>query len=471
MKIAFSASEVVPFAKTGGLADVCGSLPLALEHFGADVSVFMPYYKCVNEAGYQIDKIFDDLYTAKIGKNVKVYFIKNDHFYFRDGLYGSPQGDYLDNLERFKFLCKKSLEFLKILNFKADVFHCNDWQSALIPVYIKERFNFDSFYHGMKSLLTIHNIAYQGVFPKEQFSSLELHSRLFSPQNFEFYSRVNLLKAGIIFSDKVSTVSQQYAREIQTKEFGWGLENIMKSNAHKLVGIMNGVDYAVWNPALDNMINENYTPQNYKEIKQNNKMDLQKELGLPVNKDIPVYGFVGRLSHQKGIDLMINTLYGVHDMNVQVIIQGVGSEDYARRLRELEYRFPQKIRAVIKFGEHIAHQIYAGSDFFLMPSLFEPCGLSQLISLKYGTIPIVYKTGGLIDTIKSIKDNQDFANGFSFDRFNNHEFYSVIKWAESVFYDKPQLEKMINNAFNSDFSWDKSAKEYFKLYQSLHNLG
>ena len=456
MKIVFCSSEVFPFAKTGGLADVCGALPLALSALGIEVSIFLPRYRCVSDEDFHIERINDYLSQTKLGQNISVYFIENKAFYDRDGLYGTTAGDFSDNLERFQYFCRHVLSSLTELGFQPDIIHCHDWQTALIPVYLKE----DASFKKTKSLLTIHNLAYQGVFSKKEFSKLKVKHIGFHP-NFEFYDQINLLKAGLIYSDRVTTVSPRYAKEIETPEFGCGLDGVLRHRKDEIVGILNGIDTKVWDPATDKLIFRPYSRDHCIEAKGENKKSLQKRLELPVDADIPVFGFVGRLSHQKGMDLIFESAKQLLSLPAQFIFHGVGDEKHKIQLKALARKHPENAAACLEFDEQTAHQIYAGSNFFLMPSIFEPCGLSQMISLRYGTLPIVFNVGGLADTIKHE------INGLVFTKYTAKDFVDVVKEALRIFNDGGRMPRLIQSAFQEDFSWDHSAKQYVKVYEQL----
>lgn len=459
MKIAFCSSEVVPFAKTGGLADVCGTLPLALEKLEQDVVIFLPAYGAIDAKKFGVQKGKDGVSRAVIGDNIAVYLIEHAGFFHRDGLYGNAAGDYPDNLERFDFFCRRTLEVIKDLNLHVDIVHCHDWQSALIPVYLKEHLRRDPFFPKMKTVLSLHNLAYQGLFPGEEFKKLSLDASLYRTI-FEFYGKVNLLKAGIMESDAVATVSPQYAREIQTEEYGCGLEGALLSRKDSLIGILNGLDYETWNPATDRYIEYNYSPAHCSP-KAANKTVLQKKHKLPVRHDIPLFGFVGRLSHQKGIDLIVSVMEDVLALDLQVVFLGVGEEKYQSLLLEWASRYPKQIAVDLQFSEQMAHHVYAGADIFLMPSIYEPCGLSQMISLRYGTIPLVYRTGGLADTVTPFDQG---GNGFVFSEYRGPAYLSAVKQAVSVYRDKERFQKMMAGAFKANFSWEDSARQYVGLY-------
>ena len=456
MKIAMVASEVVPFAKTGGLADVVGALPLVLEDCGQEVIIIMPRYKCITDDKFKTKRISKDVSSATLGKNIKVYFIENNQYFNRNGLYVDKNGDYKDNLERFAFFCRRALILLKEIGFAADILHLHDWQASLAAVYLKNLYAADPFYRKMKSILTIHNLGYQGLFPKDEFVKLGLDESVFSVSGLEFYNQVNLLKGGIIFSDFITTVSPTYAEEIQTEELGFGLQGLLRERKNVLSGIVNGLDYFVWDPNTDNLIEQNFSALHI-EDKSINKAKLQEMCGLPVNKDIPVLGIVSRLIEAKGFDILTQGLDEICKMYVQLIILGTGDLKYHKIMEAGKKKCPKKISLNLKFDDPLAHKIYAGSDIFLMLSKYEPCGLGQLISLHYGTIPLVYKTGGLADTINN-------NNGFVLDIRTKEEFLKLLKKAVSTFKDKGKWLRLINNAMKCNFSWEASAKKYIQLY-------
>lgn len=462
MKILMCASEAVPFAKTGGLADVVGALPLALEKQGIEVRVILPKYKSVNIGNLSVSSVASDIETVKIGKGIEVYLIKNDKYFNRNGLYGEPKiGDYPDNLDRFSFYSRRTLDLLKEINFKPDIAHCHDWQAALIPVYLKNLYNKkDSFYKNIKTLFTIHNLAYQGLFGKEEYEKLGLDWSLFDINGLEFYGKVNVLKGGIIFSDLINTVSSAYAKEIQAKEFGCGLEGVLGNRQKDIYGIINGLDYQVWDPAKDKYIYRMFSADTL-ENKYINKKMLQKECGLTVDEDIPLFGIVGRLAEQKGMDLIAQSMKDlIKHSHIQIVVLGTGDLRYHHLLEETAKKHPHNLCAHIKFDDFLAHKIYAASDIFLMPSRYEPCGLGQMIALKYGTIPLVFKTGGLADTINN-------ENGFVFDSYTEEAFVEMVKKALDSYRDKKKWLALVKKAFTYNFSWDESAKKYIQLYEKL----
>jgi starch synthase len=457
MKIAMCASEVVPFAKTGGLADVAGALPLALEALGQEVIIIMPRYKVIQNSKFKIQRLNDDISYSAIGKNIKVYFIENDNYFNRDDLYGDKKGDYKDNLDRFSYYSRRSLELLKEINFKADIIHLHDWQSALIAVYLKILYRDNPFYKNIKTVLTIHNIGYQGLFPKEEFPKLGLDWGLFNMEGLEFYNKINILKGGMEFCDTINTVSPTYSKEIQTPEFGFGLEGILNLRRNCVFGILNGLDYSIWNPQNDKFIAKNYSVNNI-EDKYKNKEELQKICKLPAKKDVPLFGIVSRLAQQKGLDILAEGIKEICTMNLQLVILGTGDLKYHILLKDMVKKYPKVISLHLKFDDPLAHRIYAGSDIFLMPSKYEPCGLGQMISLKYGTIPLVFKTGGLADTV-----TQD--NGFLFDSYEKEDLIKTISKTTQAFKNQKKWRGFIAKAMQCNFSWQESAKKYIQLYE------
>lgn len=461
MKVLFCASEIAPFVKTGGLADVAGALPLALDKLGVEVKMVMPKYKTATRPpGLQAAGIADDVEVAKIGKNIQVYLIKNDKYFNREGLYGDSHGDYPDNLQRFSFYCRRALELLKEINFKPDIIHCHDWQAGLIPVYLKSVYHKDGFYKHIKTLLTIHNLAYQGLFAKSEYPSLGLDWSLFNIEGLEFYGKVNILKGAVVFSDLLNTVSPAYAREIQTEEFGCGLEGVLRKRHKSLSGILNGLDYEFWNPQKDEYIYKQYAAGNLQD-KYYNKQMLAKDLGLRLNEEMPLFGIVGRLAEQKGLGLIAESMEDLVKLgDIRIVILGVGDKRSRAILEDMAKKFPRNISAHIKFDESLAHKIYAASDIFLMPSRYEPCGLGQMIALAYGSLPLVYKTGGLADTV-----NQD--NGFVFEHYSGKDFVRAVKDAVALYQNKKRWLSLARKAFSYNFSWDESAGKYVKLYEKL----
>lgn len=456
MKIALCASEMVPYAKTGGLADVVGALPLALERVGQEVIVLMPCYRSVRNGKFNIRRLKEDISYANLGKNIKIYFIENEFYFNRDGLYTDKNGDYKDNLERFSYYCKRSLRLLKEIDFIPDIIHCHDWQAALIPVYLKTAYRDDRTYKNIKTILTIHNIGYQGIFPKEQFPGLGLDWGLFNMDMLEFYGNLNLLKGGIVFSDIVTTVSLTYSKEIQGREFGFGLEGALSKRRKQLFGILNGLDYSVWNPETDELIAGKYRASDLSG-KQKDKQDLQKICGFQERPDVPLFGLVSRLVEHKGFDLITSIIETLCGLDLQMVILGMGDLKYHQILTDMADKYPENLSVHLNFDNMLAHKIYAGSDIFLMPSKYEPCGLGQMISLRYGTIPLVFKTGGLADTVTG-------DCGFVFNHYRKEDLIKTIKIAMKSFTNKNKWGRFMKNAMQCDFSWEKSATEYVRLY-------
>ena len=456
MKIAICASEVVPFAKTGGLADVAGALPLALEKENQEIIVILPRYKAIDKAKFNLKKLNTDVSYCRFGNNIKVYFIESEKYFNRDGLYGDKNGDHRDNLDRFAYYCRRSLRLLKEINFKPDIVHCHDWQSSLIPVYLKTVYNNDQFYKNIRTVLTIHNIGYQGIFPKDEFQKLGLDWDLFNMEGLEFYGQINILKGGMVFADLINTVSPTYAKEIETKEFGFGLEGVLDNRRGSVFGILNGLDYDIWNPQTDKFIAKNFSALDL-DGKIKDKEDLQATCKLPKSKNLPLFGIVSRLAEQKGFDILAEGIDEICKMGIQMVILGTGNIKYHQILEDIAKKYPKVISLHLKFDDPLAHKIYAGSDIFLMPSRYEPCGLGQLISLRYGTIPLVFKTGGLADTVNS-------SNGFVFDSYSKVGLIKAIKKASAIFSDSKKWDALRLRAMKCDFSWAVSAKKYLELY-------
>jgi len=467
MNVAFCAAEVFPLAKTGGLGDVCGALPVALRRMGVNAHVFLPHYRCVDESGFEIKKINKFFSATQLADGTEVCLIEGEKYFNRSNLYGTTDGEYKDNLDRFRFFCHQILDYLRQQKSKVDIVHCHDWHTALIPVYLKEISFKEGWFPKPKTVLTVHNLAYQGIYVNDKFQKLGLQSSLFNPQVFEFYGKLNLLKAGLIYSDEVTTVSPQYARDILTKEFGCGLEGVLRERRNKVIGIINGVDYEIWDPKIDSFLYKRYTPHNWKTAKSFNKIHLQRKLRLKENCDVPLLGFIGRLFHQKGIGLILEALKEMLTYDLQLVIQGVGDKDYVKQLKQVALENKNQLVICDKFDEQLAHQIYAGADLFLMPSAFEPCGLSQMISLKYGTVPIVFKTGGLIDTIVAFNSGTLSGNGFVFQEYSVTAFLEAVRKAIKVYQNKDLFDRLVDNGFHSDFSWDRSAIKYVEIYKKI----
>ncbi|MCM8773685.1 MAG: glycogen synthase [Candidatus Omnitrophica bacterium] len=454
MKVAFCSSEVFPFAKTGGLADVSGALPWALADEGCEIKVFMPLYK--NIKPQILNQYFG---VSKVGK-VEVIFVRNDNYFLRDALYGTPKGDYPDNLERFSFFNNQVIEIMKKINFNPDIVHCNDWQTAPLIIFLRTKYK--DVFKNAKLVLTIHNLAYQGIFPQDKFSVLGISGEYFSIQYLEFYGKINLLKGGIVFADMVNTVSPTYAKQIQTQEFGCGLEGVLREKKDRLMGILNAIDYSVWDPSKDKFIYKNYSSRNLDD-KYINKNRFQKELGLAEKKNTLLLGMVSRLAEQKGIDILSKGLEKILK-KYQVIILGLGEKKYHKILQDIEKGNKKSFVLFLKFDEELAHKIYASCDCFLLPSRFEPCGLSQMISYRYATVPIVHHTGGLADTVV---DYSDKGGGFVFKNYSEIDLINTIDRAKEVFDRKDEWLKLLKKITKYNFSWKRTAKEYINMYRII----
>jgi len=480
MKVLFLASEVAPFAKTGGLADVAGALPLALHQQGQEVAVFLPKYRMVSENGFSCESTGVKLAipvgeqaipcaiekTAFPGTDVPVYLVVCDPYFDREGLYQKNGRDYPDNLERFTLFNRAILETVKRIGFKPDVIHANDWQTALVPTYLKTLLADDPFFQGVPTLYTVHNLAYQGSFPKEQLPLMGLGPEVFSIDGLEFYGSVNLMKGGLVFADRLSTVSRRYSEEIQTEEFGCGMEGVLKARRHVLTGILNGVDYTTWNPETDSLIAKTYSAGD-RSGKAVCKQALQARYGLPQRADVPLLGVISRLADQKGFDLLAEIFDSLMAMEVQFVLLGTGDPKYHKLFEQMAKRYPDRCGIALSFDNALAHQIEAGADLFLMPSRYEPCGLNQMYSLKYGTIPVVRATGGLADTVEDFDPRTGKGNGFVFLEPEPKAFLDAIRRALRTYARKEVWDALVVRAMESDFSWDRSARQYLALYRQM----
>jgi starch synthase len=478
MKILMAASESVPLAKTGGLGDVVGALSGALNVLGADVTVVLPAYQSILDGGFSLqgtgievepalgeERVKGSVLKTTLDNGVAVYLIRQDRFFRRPQLYGTPQGDYPDNAARFAFFSKAALELSRRTG-PWEVIHCHDWQTALLPALEKIDAASRPKARKCKTVLTIHNLAFQGNFPLAASALLNLAARFLTPEYFEFYGRVNYLKGGIIFADALTTVSRKYAREILTPEYGCGLEGVLSARERDLSGILNGVDYREWNPATDPYIIRNYRPADLSG-KRACKKDLQGIFGLPLKAATPLIGIVSRLADQKGMDIILQAIEDLMSLNLQIVILGSGDEKYQTLLAELPGAHPGKIGVKIGFDNALAHKIEAGSDMFLMPSKYEPCGLNQIYSLKYGTMPIVRATGGLDDTIEDYDPVTGSGNGFKFTEYSTSALLDAVRRAIGVYGDKNAWRRVMANGMACDFSWEKPAEEYLALYRKL----
>lgn len=474
MKILYAASEAVPFIKTGGLADVAGSLPNAIKKKGQDVRVVLPYYSAINEEykkdikylmDFEVDlgwrRQYCGIMTCELN-DITYYFIDNEYYFHRNQIYGE-----YDDGERFIFFVKAIAILLKELDFKADIVHSNDWHTGLLSLFIKDFAIGDAFYKDMKTLYTIHNLKYQGVFPPSVLEELAgLSIDYFHEEGLKYYDKVNFMKAGIVYSHGFNTVSQTYADEIKIGYFGEDLDGVIRKHENKLAGIVNGIDYDFYNPNKDPHISQSYTIKTI-EDKIKNKLHLQSMYGLPEDEEVPMIAMVTRLTQAKGVDLVLYIMNQLLDKDIQFVLLGTGDPHYEYLFRDVEARYPDKFRARIYFNEKESHQIYAATDMFLMPSQYEPCGVAQLIALRYGTLPIVRETGGLKDTVTPYNEYTGEGNGFSFTNFNGEDLLNTINYALSIYEDKKTWKQLMKSAMNSKNDWDQSSEKYIELYKSL----
>ena len=477
IKILMAASEAIPYMKTGGLADVVGSLPKYFDKDGYDVRVILPNYKCMDDkllpqlkfvchfyVNLNWRRQYVGIFTSQYD-GVTYYFVDNEFYFAGD----KPYNNIYEDVEKFAFFSKAVLEALPVIDFAPDVIHCNDWQTGLLPVFLKTVYGSDNFYAGIKTVFTIHNMKFQGRWKiKEVADVTGLPEHIFNSGELEFYGEANYLKGGIVYADEITTVSPTYADEICTPEGGEGLDGLMLERRRHLRGIVNGIDYEVFNPMKDTYLDKHFSVRELSG-KIVNKRQLQAKYGLAVNKDVMLIGIVSRLTNQKGFDLVAYVMEEMlSTMNVQFIVQGTGEQQYEEMFNYFHGRYPQKLGVYIGYSEENAHEIYAGCDAFLMPSLFEPCGLSQLMSMRYGTLPIVRETGGLKDTVAAYNEYENTGDGFSFANYNAHDMLHVIKYALDVIENhKDRWQEMMQRAMRHDFSWRASAKEYEKLYDML----
>lgn len=486
MNILFATSEVSPFAKTGGLADVTEALPRALAALGHDATVFVPAYRQALNCGQPIEstsipievKVGAKHVTGTLlrshlsGSDVPVYLVQQDDYFDRPELYRENGRDYIDNCERFVFFCRAVMQAIELLDIPVDVIHCNDWQTGLIPAYLQIEHGSEPRYQKTASLLTVHNLAYQGRFWHWDMLLTGLDWRFFNWHQMEFHGELNLLKTGLVFADALSTVSPQYAKEIQSPPLGCGLEGVLRHRRDALFGILNGADYGTWNPANDPLIDTQYDASSWKTGKARCKAALQRESNLPVSSETPLIGLIGRLADQKGWDLVaevMNKWMETHD--VQWIILGTGEPKYQDLLAELSRHHPDRVAVCLEFSDQLAHRIEAGADMFLMASRYEPCGLNQLYSLKYGTVPIVHHTGGLADTITDATDghlDEGIANGFVMPAYDPTHLESTLVSACAMFHQLPdKWTRLVEIGMNQDWSWTRSANRYVDLYHRI----
>ena len=475
--VLFVSSEAVPFIKTGGLADVAGSLPKYFDKEHYDVRVMLPKYLCIPEKWRSQMKYVTHLYMDLAWRSQYVGVLEMEyagvHYYFIDNEFyfagPKPYGYIHEDIEKFAFFSKAALSAMPLLGFKPDIVHCHDWQTGLVPVYMKERFHDGEFFRDMKSIMTIHNLKFQGIWDLKKVKDITgLPPYFFTSDKLEAYGDANYLKGGIVYADAVTTVSDSYAEEIKTPFYGEHLDGLMRARSNCLTGIVNGIDYEEFNPATDTRIVSNYNQKTFRKEKPKNKKALQQELGLEVNDKKFMIGIVSRLTDQKGLDLIAYMMDQICAEDVQLVILGTGESQYENMFRHFAWKYPDRVSANIYYSEDMSHKIYASCDAFLMPSLFEPCGLSQLMSLRYGTVPIVRETGGLKDTVEPYNEYESTGTGFSFANYNAHEMMNTINYAKHVFYNnKREWNKIVDRGMLKDFSWTSSAKKYQKLYDNL----
>lgn len=486
INILFVSSEVDPFAKTGGLADVSSTLPKAIKELGHEIRIMMPRYRFISERKFRLHDIIrlkeipvpvdsvlrsanvKSSFIANQKEKIQVYFLDNEHYFGREGLYQNPKAkeDYKDNDERFIFFCRGVLETLKRLGWQPDIIHCNDWQTGLIPAYLKTLYASDPFFKHMKSVFTIHNMAYQGAFPADSFHKSALPANLFKPEGVEAYGKFNFLKTALYFADVITTVSEKYAQEISTPEFGAGLQGLLSHRKKDLQGILNGIDYTLWNSATDEYIYRKYDIKSL-EAKIDNKRALAGRFNLPYQADRPLVGAISRLVDQKGFELVLEILDEVMKMDVQFVLLGTGDKQLEKKFEIAQKKYADRMGVVLGLDDELAHLIEAGSDMFLMPSKYEPCGLNQMYSMRYGTVPIVRATGGLDDTVEDYANNGK-GTGFKFEKYDAKEFLKTLQRAVKTYQQQPEdWKRLMRNGMMKDFSWEHSAKKYVNLYKDL----
>jgi starch synthase len=481
MKVLFVSPEAVPFAKTGGLADVAGSLPVALKRVGVEVHLVLPFYRVIREGNFEHRLLLKDLkvplgntelVAGVLGSSpdteVPVYLIEREDMYDRPNIYGNSLGDYYDNFERFAFFSRAALLTAEKLSLKPDLIHCHDWQTGLVPTMLKGPFRDSTTLGATPTVFTIHNVGYQGLFPADKLRLTGLsREEFYRSEGLEYYGNVSLLKAGIVYSDAVTTVSPTYAREIQTPEYGMGMEGILQYRRASLHGILNGVDYQLWDPARDPHISVHYSPR-----KVAGKDACKESLIQEINLDHsltkrPLLGMISRLDAQKGLDLLVKILDDILALDVGLVVLGSGDDRIQEAIQEAAQRHPGRVGLTIGFDEPLAHRIMAGADAFLIPSRYEPCGLTQMYALKYGTVPIVRATGGLDDTIVPFDPKTGEGNGFKFSAYEPNTFLEAIRKAVDLFHNPKVWQRLMANGMNADFSWERSAQRYRALYELL----
>ncbi|MCX5871938.1 MAG: glycogen synthase GlgA [Deltaproteobacteria bacterium] len=478
MRVLMVTPEVTPFAQTGGLGEVLSALPVELASLGVEIDVLMPKYRGINTENFDINKLditLEVTLNAKnitagiwqfVGKNGTRYlFLECDDYYDREYLYGTPEGDYEDNAERFVFLTRAALELALYQGKPYDVFHSHDWQAALTAVYIRTLYAGESLFRDSSTVMTIHNLGYQGIFWHLDMPLVGVGWEFFTPKHMEFHGKLNFLKSGTVFADEVSTVSPGYRSEILTPEFGFGLEGILQEKGDHLTGILNGVDYSIWNPQTDPYVASTYSPENI-QGKPICKAELQELANLPLDPGPPLIAMVSRLSSQKGVDIFAEAFDAFMRNDVQVVVLGTGEARYQAIFTELAEKYPNRVGAFLRYDYGLAHKIFAGADILLVPSRYEPCGLNQLYALKYGAVPVVTATGGLTDTVDECDVDADVGTGFKFFPPNPLELEKAVSKAIRIYKDRPDAwKRLMKRGMNKDFSWNRSAREYLLLYE------
>lgn len=472
--ILFAASESVPFIKTGGLADVVGSLPECFDKRYFDVRVMIPKYMCMHQEMKDMMQYVTNFYMDYNGRSqyvgilqaeyrgITFYFIDNEYYFNGD----KPYGDIRFDVEKFIFFDRAVLSALPVIGFRPDIIHCHDWQTGLIPVYLNDTFRQGEFFRNIKTIMTIHNLKFQGTWDVKTIQQLSgLPEYYFTPDKLEAYKDANMLKGGIVFANAITTVSATYAEEIKTPFYGEKLDGLLRARENDLRGIVNGIDYEVYDPAKDKLIDFRYNSKNFRKEKVKNKLALQEQLGLEKDEKKFMVGIVSRLTSQKGLDLVSYIMDELCQDNVEVVVLGTGDEKFENMFRYFDWKYNNKVSANIYYSEELSHKIYASCDAFLMPSLFEPCGLSQLMALRYGTVPVVRETGGLKDTVEAYNEYESTGTGFSFTNYNAHEMLGTIRYAENVYNNRRrEWNKIIDRDMAADFSWNTSASKYTEMY-------
>lgn len=478
-KILFAASECVPFMKTGGLADVVGALPKEFDKNEWDVRVVMPNYRGIADKFRNNFEYITHFYmgTGPYVPNAHVGIMKYEYegitYYFIDNLdyFGAekPYADTRTDVEKYIFFCKAVLSILPVIDFKPDLIHCHDWQTGFIPVYLKTEFAANPFFWGIKTIMTIHNLRFQGVWDIKTIQGLSgLPSDLFTPDKLEFKKDANMLKGGLVYSDFITTVSETYAWEIQTEFYGEGLDGLLRARDQSTFGIVNGIDYSLYDPNTDKSLFKNYGLRNHKKGKAENKAALQEMLGLEVDPSRYMMGLISRLTDQKGLDLVEYAMERLVDEFTQIVVIGTGEPKYEDMFRHYAWKYPGNVSANILYSDDLAHKLYAAADSFLMPSLFEPCGLTQIIAFHYGTVPIVRETGGLKDTVEPLNEFEDTGDGFSFANYNGDELINTVNYSKKIFFEQPKLwDNMVKRGMKKDLSWSISKEKYEQLYNTL----